>query len=65
MRYVLARYERDRAEKMYRIYVSEGLRHLANLNKSYMDLLKKKEIDTRSSEEIIEGIRNKLRGGEQ
>lgn len=65
MRYVLARYERDRAEKMYRIYVTEGFRHLASLDKRYTDLLKKQSIETRTSDEIIEGIRNKLRGGEQ
>ena len=50
---------------MYRIYVTDGLKHLASLDKRYVDLLKKPAFETRTSEEIIEGIRSKLIGGEQ
>lgn len=64
MRYATARYNQNQREWLYRIYVTDGLKHLAGLNIRYADVFAPKE--TRTAEEVIEGVKNKLRqlGGE-
>lgn len=64
MRYATARYNQNQREWVYRIYVTDGLKHLAGLNIRYADVFAPEE--TRTAEEVIEGVKNKLRqlGGE-
>jgi hypothetical protein len=64
MRYVMARFNRYQREEAYRIYVTDGLKHLSGLNIRYADLFAPEE--TRTADEIIGGIKDKLRqlGGE-
>jgi Mg/Co/Ni transporter MgtE len=64
MRYATARYNQNQREEVYRIYVTDSLKHLAGLNIRYADVFKPEE--TRTAEEIIDGIKGKLRqlGGE-
>ena len=66
MRYVESRCKTSDQDKTYRIYVTEALRVLCGMNKSYQDLIKPAIIETRSSEEIITAISDKLThfGGE-
>lgn len=58
MRYVIARYNQYQRDCAYRIYVTDGIKYLAGLNMRYADFLKQEE--TRTAEEVIDGIRNKL-----
>jgi Mg/Co/Ni transporter MgtE len=60
----MARYNQNQREEVYRIYVTDSLKHLAGLNIRYADVFKPEE--TRTAEEIIDGIKGKLRqlGGE-
>lgn len=61
MRYVQSRADQANKEWAYRIYVTDGLRGLVNRNATrYADLWKKP--DTRTSADIVEGIRAKLGG---
>lgn len=64
MRYVTARFNQYQREEAYRIYVTDGLKHLSGLNIRYADIFKPEE--TRTADEIIDGIKGKLRqlGGE-
>lgn len=64
MRYVMARYYQHRRDWAYRIYITDGLKFLAGLNIRYADLFLPEE--TRTAEEVITGIKGKLRrlGGE-
>lgn len=59
MRYATARYNQNQREEVYRIYVTDSLKHLAGLNIRYADVFKPEE--TRTAEEIIDGIKGKLR----
>lgn len=59
MRYATARYNQNRREWVYRIYVTDSLKHLAGLNIRYADVFKPEE--TRTADEIIDGIKDKLR----
>jgi hypothetical protein len=59
MRYVIARYNQYQRDWAYRIYVTDGLKHLAGLNIRYADVFKPEE--TRTADEIIGGIKDKLR----
>ena len=71
MRYVEAKFRRESLDKTYRIYVTDCLKFISEntakrdggtaFNKRYADLLNtKKTEETRSGEEIIEGIRSKI-----
>lgn len=64
MRYATARYNQNQREWVYRIYVTDSLKRIAGLNIRYADVFKPKE--TRTADEIIDGIKDKLRriGGE-
>ena len=59
MRYATARYNQNQREWVYRIYVTDSLKHLAGLNIRYADVFKPEE--TRTADEIIDGIKDKLR----
>ena len=61
MRYVAARYEECIREHTYRIYVTDGLKAIANLNMRWADMVSfEKHEEQRSAEEIIDDIGNKL-----
>ena len=62
MRYVMARAEEMNRDRAYRIYVTDALRAslLAPSVERYADMFK--PADTRTSEDIIGGIREKLGG---
>ena len=64
MRYVTARCNQHQRDWAYRIYVTDSLKYLAGLNIRYADVFKPEE--TRTADEIIGGIKDKLRqlGGE-
>ena len=61
MRYVAARYEEYIRKHTYRIYVTDGLKTIANLNMRWADVVNfNNHKEQRSAEEIIEDIGNKL-----
>ena len=71
MRYVKARKEQKTLEEAYRIYVTDCLKLMSentaryaggsNVSVRYYDLIKKPVVETRTSEEIIDGIKAKLK----
>lgn len=70
MRYVKAKAKKEAEEKAYRIYMSDGIRMIAANTGKYFggtmpknrfyDLIKETPVETRTSNEIIDGIRQKL-----
>jgi hypothetical protein len=60
MRYVVARAHCEDRDEAYRIYVAESLRALTGLKKGYRDLLDDGVEETRTSEEIVSSISDKL-----
>lgn len=56
----MSRFEQERRDETYRYYVSEALKIIGGLNVGYLELLDKK-VDDRSAEQIIDGIKEKLR----
>jgi hypothetical protein len=64
MRYVIARFNQYQREEAYRIYITDSLKVYLGLNTRYADLFAPEE--TRTADEIIGGIKDKLRqlGGE-
>lgn len=71
MRYVKAKAQQNALDKSYRIYVTDSLKMISeNTSKyaggssfsvRYSDLIKKPVNETRTSEEIINGIKGKLK----
>ena len=66
MRYVKARYKEKQRELAYRIYVTDALKAHWGLNARYYDFIDDKPQDTRTADEVVDGIRQKLTalGGE-
>lgn len=64
MRYVSAKKEEKTKAEIYRIYVSDCLRALINndSNPRYIDMIKPQPIETRTADEIINDVKNKLQG---
>lgn len=64
MRYVLAKREEKTRAEIYRIYVTDCLRALINndSNPRYIDLIKPQPIETKTADEIVTDVKNKLRG---
>ena len=63
MRYVMARFESEFQQSAYRIFVTEYLKVIGRFEgQSYRDVLSNfhKPIETRTSEEIISDIKDKL-----
>lgn len=70
MRYVKAKAQENALAKAYRIYVTDSLKMISentskyaggsSFSTRYYDLIKKPIAETRTSEEIIGGIKNKL-----
>lgn len=71
MRYVKARLHESVLDKSYRIYVTDSLKMISentskyaggsSFNMRYWDIIKKPVNETRTSEEIIDGIKGKLK----
>lgn len=61
MRYVISRCEAEERDETYRFYVSEALRIVGHLDKSYRDLLDQSKVPKRSPDDIINGVKEKLR----
>lgn len=69
MRYVMARYAQQVETDAYRVYVTDALKVItsnivngfggAEISERYYDMVHRK-IETRSSDEIISGIKDKL-----
>lgn len=59
MRYVKARYAQYQRDEVYRIYVTDSLKIIGKLNERYADVFK--PVDPRTADEVIEGVRSKLR----
>lgn len=66
MRYVTARYKTQQRELAYRFYVTDALYYRWGLNAKYRDMIDDTPPDTRTADEVVDGIRNKLTalGGE-
>ena len=71
MRYAIARYQSQQRDLAYRVYVTDCLRmslectahlsgHQLNLDR-FADVYYPKPVDNRTVDDIIEGIRNKLK----
>lgn len=73
MRYVLARFKQEQREEAYRFYVGEGIRFISEntthsafdggggyLNLKLYDILYPPKQDTRTAEDIIDHIKQKL-----
>lgn len=60
MRYVMARIKDDERDMIYRIYVTDSLKAIGQLDVRYYDFIKNTPIETRSAEEIIDHIKGKL-----
>ena len=71
MRYAIARYQSQQRDLAYRIYVTDCLcmnlectahlsGHQLNLDR-FADVYYPKTVDNRTADDIIEGIRNKLK----
>lgn len=56
--YCVSAFLKRRKDELYRAYITDALKYLANLNIRYTDILKPAE--TRTSDEIISGIKAKL-----
>lgn len=61
MRYVMSRLAREQEDLAYRIYVTDSLKAIGNLNRRYYDFIKKVPEETRTSSEIIGSIKRKLK----
>ncbi len=64
MRYVKAKAQQALEEKAYRIYVTDSLRAIINnpSNGRYIDAIKPHKVETRTATEIIDHIKNGLKG---
>ena len=70
MRYALTRIEREAQDKAYRFYVTDCLNFIAEntanaahgraFKKRFAEMLTKSPIETRTSDEIIDGIKGRL-----
>ena len=60
MRYVRARFDSDRRERAYRIYISDALKAIGSLNIRYVEMLKQSSATNADPEEIKERICSKL-----
>ena len=55
-----AKAEQMREERLYKLYLTDSLMAIGQLDTRWADLIKKPLVETRSSEEIIDGIKGKI-----
>lgn len=56
----MARVEDDERDMIYRIYITEGLKAVSGLNIRYYDFVSETPVETRTGNEIIDHIKDKL-----
>ena len=66
LKYVGAKIEKEAEELVYKTYVTDTLRGFfkgvgGDLPTRYYDIVAEKKVENRTSDEIVEGIRKKLR----
>jgi len=55
-----SRFELDKRDRMYRLYITDALKAIGQLDRRYYDLIYEVE-ETRTSEEIIDHVKSGLR----
>ena len=60
MRYVTAKARKEAEAEAYRFYVTDALYLIGHLNIRYAELIKPAPVETRTADEIIQGITGKL-----
>ena len=63
MKYVSSRAEQIHREEVYRLMMTESLRILPegkHITKPYLELLKPREVDTRTGEQVAEEVAEKM-----
>ena len=60
MRYAKSRLEKERRDFAYRIFITECLGHIVGLKTHYADMVSDKQEETRTADEIKDGIKAKL-----
>lgn len=60
MQYVFSRIKQEFREEIYRIYVTDALKVLGHLDRRYYDMIQPSKVETRTAEEIIDSITNKI-----
>ena len=61
MRYVIARINEHDREQAYRIYVTDALKIIGRIDQRYYDFVRPTKVETRTAEEIISSISEKLK----
>lgn len=56
-----SRYEMDKRDRMYRLYITDALKAIGQLDRRYYDLIHEKDMETRTPEEIIDHVKSGLR----
>lgn len=56
-----SRYEIDKRDRMYRLYITDALQAIGQLNRRYYDLIHDGVEETRTPEEIIDHVKSGLR----
>lgn len=60
MRYVKARIKENERDMIYRIYITDSLKAIGGINLRYYDFIDDTPVDTRTGDEIIDHIKNKI-----
>lgn len=71
MNYCLARYAEEQKRKAYNVYVTDALKMIAEntakfagggyINVRYIDIIEPRPVETRTPDEIVQHIKDKLR----
>lgn len=56
-----SRLKLDKRDRMYRIYMTDALKEIGQLNRRYYDLIQDRVEETRTPEEIIDHVKSGLR----
>lgn len=60
MRYFSARVVQHNHEELYRIYVTDSLKIIGRIDQRYYDFIRPAKVETRTADEIISNIKEKL-----
>lgn len=55
-----ARHKKNREERIYKMYVTDGLKILCGFDLRYADIMEDRPVDNRSAEEVIDGVKTHL-----
>ncbi len=56
-----SRYKKTMRDRMYRIYITDSLKVIGNLDVRYYDFIQETPRETRTADEIKDSIKSKLR----